>query len=44
MADTQSSLGDIGMDVNMFNILGIGAYILLLGSIAGVIFSKSDSK
>ena len=44
LADTQSSLGDFGMDVNMFNILGIGAYVLLLGSIAGVIFSKSDSK
>ena len=43
MADAQSAMGQFGADVNMFSILGIGAYLLLLSSIAGVIFSKPSS-
>lgn len=40
MAELQSGLGSLGGDVNLFSILGIGAYLLLLSSVAGVIFSK----
>ena len=40
MADAQSAMGQFVADVNMFSILGIGAYLLLLSSVAGVIFSK----
>lgn len=40
MAEAQSGLGSLGGDVNLFSILGIGAYLLLLSSVAGVIFSK----
>ena len=43
IADAQSGLSQINIDVNIFSVLGIGAYLLLLGSIAGVIFSKSKS-
>ena len=43
MADAQSAMGQLGADVNMFSILGIGAYLLLLSSVAGVIFSKPSS-
>ena len=43
IADAQSGLSQINIDVNIFSVLGIGAYLLLLGSIAGVIFSKSNS-
>ena len=43
MADAGSAMGELGADVNMFSILGIGAYLLLLSSIAGVIFSKPSS-
>tara|TARA_B000000441_G_scaffold116416_1_gene88485 strand:+ start:74 stop:457 length:384 start_codon:yes stop_codon:yes gene_type:complete len=43
MADAQSAMGQFGADVNMFSILGIGAYLLLLSSVAGVIFSKPSS-
>lgn len=42
IADAQSGLSQINIDVNIFSVLGIGAYLLLLGSIAGVIFSKSN--
>jgi len=44
MADAQSGLGMLDIDVNVFSVLGIGAYLLLFGSIAGVIFSKSNSQ
>tara|TARA_B110000091_G_C13586280_1_gene378660 strand:- start:218 stop:604 length:387 start_codon:yes stop_codon:yes gene_type:complete len=44
MADAQSGLNQFNMDVNIFSILGIGAYLLLLGSIAGLIFSKPKSE
>ena len=43
IADAQSGLSQINIDVNIFSVLGIGAYLLLLGSIAGVIFSKSNN-
>ena len=44
MADYGSAMGgQLGADVNMFSILGIGAYLLLLSSVAGVIFSKPSS-
>ena len=44
MADYGSAMGgQLGEDVNMFSILGIGAYLLLLSSVAGVIFSKPSS-
>lgn len=43
MADAGSQMGQLGADVNMFSILGIGAYLLLLSSIAGAIFSKPSS-
>ena len=33
-----------GLNINVFDILGLGAYLLLLSSIAGVIFSKPESK
>ena len=42
MADAQSGLSQL--NVNVFSVLGIGAYLLLLGSIAGVIFSKPKSE
>jgi len=44
MADAQSGLSQLNVDVNVFSLLGIGAYLLLLGSIAGVIFSKPKSE
>ena len=44
MADAQSGLSQFNVDVNVFSVLGIGAYLLLLGSIAGVIFSKPKSE
>ena len=44
MADAQSGLSQLNVDVNVFSVLGIGAYLLLLGSIAGVIFSKPKSE
>ncbi len=46
MADAQSGLekSGFGGDVNFFSFLGIGAYLLLLSSVAGVIFSKPSSK
>ena len=44
MADAQSGLNQFNMDVNIFSIFGIGAYLLLLGSIAGLIFSKPKSE
>lgn len=40
MADVQAGMGRFSRDFNVFSILSIGAYLLLLGSIAGVIFSK----
>ena len=43
IADAQSGLSQINIDVNIFSVLGIGAYLLLLGSIVGVIFSKSNN-
>ena len=43
IADAQSGLSQINIDVNIFSVLGIGAYLLLLSSIAGVIFSKSNN-
>lgn len=46
MADAQSGLekSGFGGDVSFFSFLGIGAYLLLLSSVAGVIFSKPSSK
>ena len=46
MAEAQSLLSQSGLgeDINMFSLLGIGAYLLLLSSVAGVIFSKPASK
>ena len=44
MADAQSGLSQLNMDINFFSVLAIGAYLLLLGSIAGVIFSKPKSE
>ena len=47
LADAQSSLNKFDgpvSNINIFSVLGIGAYILSFGSILGVIFSKPDSK
>ena len=44
MADAQSAASQFGADVNVFSILGLGAYLLLLSSVAGIIFSKPESK
>lgn len=35
-------MASLGIDFNIFSLLGIGAYLLLLSSIAGVIFSKPE--
>lgn len=42
MGDKQSQMVSLGGDFNVFSLLGIGAYLLLLSSIAGVIFSKPE--
>jgi len=42
MGDSQSKLASLGADFNVFSVLGIGAYLLFLSSIAGVIFSKPE--
>ena len=47
LADAQSSLNKFDgpvSNINIFSVLGIGAYILSFGSILGVVFSKPDSK
>ena len=44
MADAGSTASQYGADINVFSILGIGAYLLLLSSVAGIIFSKPESK
>tara|TARA_B100000900_G_scaffold373522_1_gene354125 strand:- start:739 stop:1647 length:909 start_codon:yes stop_codon:yes gene_type:complete len=47
LANVQSSLNKFDGQVsyiNIFSVLGIGAYVLFFGSILGVIFSKPNSK
>ena len=44
LSEAQSGLSQLNLEINMFSLLGIGAYILLLASIAGVIFSKPESE
>ena len=39
---TAFKMASFGIDFNIFSLLGIGAYLLLLSSIAGVIFSKPE--
>ena len=44
LSDYQSALNQFGGDVNIFSFIGVGAYLLLLSSVAGIIFSKPESK
>ena len=42
LADAQSGLSQLNADINIFNILGFGAYLLLLSSGLGIIFSRPE--
>jgi len=44
MADDQSILSQFDVDINIFKFLGLGAYLLLISSVLGVVFSKPDEK
>ena len=44
MADAQSGLSQLDVDINIFKFLGLGAYLLLISSVLGVVFSKPEEK
>lgn len=44
MADAQSGLSQLDVDINIFKLLGLGAYLLLISSVLGVVFSKPEEK
>lgn len=44
MADAQSRLSQLDVDINIFKLLGLGAYLLLISSVLGVVFLKPEEK
>jgi hypothetical protein len=41
MYDAQAGAAAYGLEINLFSLIGIGAYVMLISSVLSILFSKA---